>query len=85
MYCNIWLSVQTAYDNGQLSESFFAGFCDDVSVEIQRWPNFRRGVESWLAKYPQPATNLAIFAPVRAKASRDRATNAQARNLRIDS
>jgi hypothetical protein len=43
MYCNIWLSVQTAYNNGQISEDFHAGASQDVSIELQRWPNMRRG------------------------------------------
>lgn len=67
MYCNIWLSVQTAYDNGQISEDFYAGASEDVRIELQRWPNMRRGVELWLARYPQVA-GFAIFAPVRAPA-----------------
>lgn len=73
MYCNIWLSVQTAYDNGQISEFFYEAFSQDVSVELERWPNIRRGIELWSARYPKGA-NVAIFAPIRAKTRTAHAT-----------
>jgi len=53
MYCNIWLSAQTAYDNGQISEELYAGASKDVRIELERWPKMRRGVELWLARYPE--------------------------------
>ena len=42
MYCNIWLSVQTAYNNGQISEDFHAGASQDVSIELNH-PGFSGG------------------------------------------
>ena len=63
MYCNVWISAQFAYDNGQIDESIYAGAAKDVRVEINRWPHFRAGVDQWLSNYPENHHH-AIFQPV---------------------
>lgn len=60
LYCNIWYSAQSGYDNGEISEELYAGAAQDVLIEINRWPRFRDQVERWLENYPQVAEN-AIF------------------------
>jgi hypothetical protein len=60
MFCAVWMSVQAAYDNGQLEEWFYESVHDDVLVEMNRWPRFRWGVEKWLSNYPQNS-HLKIF------------------------
>ena len=71
MFCAVWLSVQAAYDNGQLEEWFYEAVLEDVSVELNRWSRFRWGVEKWLSNYPQNS-HLRIFqAAVTPQESRD--------------
>jgi hypothetical protein len=55
MYCNVWASIQTAYDNGQVDKAFFSGGMKDVQIEIDRWPNFCSAIERWLSNYPELA------------------------------
>jgi hypothetical protein len=62
MFCAVWMSVQTAHDHQQLADAFYEAGAEDVKVEIARWPNFRQGVEQWLANYPRTA-HYAIFRP----------------------
>ncbi len=62
MFCNIWASIQTAYDNGQVDEAFFAAGMKDVQIEIDRWPNFRSSIRRWLSNYPELA-HYEIFQP----------------------
>jgi hypothetical protein len=63
MFCNVWVSVQTAYDRGQIDEWLYAAGAKDVRIEIDRWPNFRSAVELWLSNYPENAHHE-IFRPV---------------------
>jgi hypothetical protein len=37
MCCNIWLMVQIAFDNGELSLDVYEAGVQDVQVEIERW------------------------------------------------
>jgi len=62
MFCNVWLSIQTAYDSGQIDENFYAAGAKDVQIEIDRWPNFRSAIERWLSNYPELA-HYEIFRP----------------------
>ena len=62
MFCAVWMSAQIAHDNQQLEDAFYEACASDVKVELARWPNFRRGVEQWLANYPETA-HLPIFRP----------------------
>ncbi len=62
MFCAVWMSVQIAHDNPQLEDAFYESCAEDVKVELDRWPNFRQGVEQWLANYPGTA-HYAIFRP----------------------
>ena len=62
MYCNVWASIQTAYDNGQIDPALYAGGAKDVQIEIDRWPNFRFAIEQWLSNYPELA-HYEIFRP----------------------
>ena len=64
LYCNIWLSTQTEYDRGQISEDLYKGAVADVQVEIDRWPRFKEFGELWLERYPQVGTGV-IFEPLR--------------------
>ncbi len=64
MYCNVWSTAQTAFDQGQLEAGFFASALKDVGVELRRWPNFRRSVERWPDNYPELG-EYEIFRPVR--------------------
>ena len=52
MFCNVWLSCQTAHDNALIDDELFQSALDDVSVELDRWPHFREAVERWLRNYP---------------------------------
>jgi len=60
MFCNVWYSVQAAYENGQIERDFYLAGCK--VVELDRWPPFRAGVEEWLTRCPEMAGN-AIFEP----------------------
>ncbi len=62
MFCAVWTSVQAAHDNDQIEDWLYDAACEDVSVELERWPRFRWGVEKWLANYPQNR-ELQIFQP----------------------
>jgi len=51
----VWLSIQLAYDKGQIVPEFYAAGARDVLIEIERWPNFPVAVQTWLANYPENA------------------------------
>jgi len=70
MFCAVWLSAQIAHDNHQLEDAVYAACAKDVVVELERWPNFRQGVEQWLANYPENA-HYPIFSPAVPEASRE--------------
>lgn len=63
-YCNVWVSIQAAYDNGMVDRTFFETGARDVQIELNRWPSFRPAVEEWLQNYPD-FTDLEIFAPLK--------------------
>ena len=52
MYCNIFLSTQTAYDSGQIDEALYKAVCGDVEIAIERWPNLRGAFKRWVETYP---------------------------------
>lgn len=62
MFCNVWYSIQSAYDNGQIDRAFYLAGCKDVEVELDRWQCFRPAVERWLTNYPEIA-QTPIFKP----------------------
>ena len=62
MFCNVWMSVQTAFDNGQVDENFYKAGAKDVHIEIDRFPNFGPAVETWLPNYPENFVHK-IFEP----------------------
>ncbi len=64
LYCNIWYSAQTDYDNGLIPEDLYRGAAEDVQVEIDRWPQFKEQAKLWLERYPQVGAS-AIFEPIR--------------------
>ena len=68
MFCNVWMSIQIAYDNDQVEQEFYAAGAKDLMVELDRWPNFRAGVQQWLDNYPENH-HMDIFQPA---LSRDR-------------
>jgi hypothetical protein len=70
MFCGVWLSAQIAHDNHQLEGAVYAACAKDVEIELERWPNFRAGVEQWLANYPENAHHR-IFRPAVREASRE--------------
>jgi hypothetical protein len=53
MFCNVWQSVQFAYDNNQIDRETFESGLQDVSIEMNRWPNFASAVEVWISNYPE--------------------------------
>lgn len=63
MFCNVWVSAQIAHDNNQIEDEIYAACAKDVSVELARWPTFRRAVEQWLSNYPEH-TDRPIFQPL---------------------
>jgi hypothetical protein len=63
MFCNVWLSVQIAYDNGQIEPELYAAGAKDVLVELDRWPNFRAAATQWIVNYPENH-HLDIFQPL---------------------
>ena len=70
MFCNVWMTVQVAYDNDQIDGEFYTAGVRDVLIEVDRWPNFRSAAERWLSNYPENK-HFAIFQPiVRAQDSR---------------
>jgi hypothetical protein len=70
MFCNVWMSIQIAYDNDQVEPEFYAAGAKDLEVELDRWPNFNVGVQKWLSNYPENH-HLDIFQPA-LKANRSR-------------
>jgi hypothetical protein len=70
MFCAVWVSAQIAHDNHQLEDAVYAACAKDVEVELDRWPNFRQGVEQWLANYPENA-HYPIFRPAVLEADRE--------------
>ena len=64
LYCNIWFSAQSEYDQGQISDDLYNGAAADVQVEIDRWPKFKEFGELWLERFPQVG-DAAIFDPLR--------------------
>ena len=65
MFCNVWGSVQLAYNTGQIEADFYAAGAKDVQVEIDRWPNFKAAIETWLDNYPE-FKDYDIFLPMEA-------------------
>ena len=63
MFCNVWISAQTAYDNDQLDRETYQACAKDVSIELDRWPNFRPALERWLSNYPEHK-NREIMQPI---------------------
>ena len=49
---NVWITVQNAYDNGQIERALFEGMIADVGVAHKRWPNLGIAVSKWLEEYP---------------------------------
>jgi hypothetical protein len=64
IYCNIWVSLQTAHDSGQVEDAFYAAGSKDVTVEINNSPNFRGAVEQYLRNYPK-FSDYRIFDPLK--------------------
>ena len=64
LYCNVWISAQTAYDSGQISKSLYEDAARDVEIELDRFPKLRVHIELWLERYPG-VSNSAIFRPLR--------------------
>ena len=52
-WANSWLICQSAYDNGLVDDGFFKTAKKDVSVEINRWRNFRPFLIRFLDNYPE--------------------------------
>ncbi len=52
MFCNVWVSVQAAYDNGQIDSTLYNACAQDVVVEMDKWPNFKVAAQRWLRNYP---------------------------------
>ena len=63
MFCNVWLSSQSAHNNGQLDDVLYSAAAKDVHVELERWPNFHIGATRWLENYPEQKVH-AIFQPI---------------------
>jgi hypothetical protein len=53
MFCNVWIAVQIAYDNGQVDKALYESGLTDVQVELRRWPNFKAAAAQWLDNYPE--------------------------------
>lgn len=64
LYCNIWISAQSAYDSGQIPASLYADAARDVEIELERFPKLREPIELWLVRYPA-VSDAAIFDPLR--------------------
>jgi len=60
---NIWYAVQTAYDNGQLTDEAFQAYRDDARHSLLRYPGvipyFRESIESTPSLH-----NAEIFQPI---------------------
>lgn len=67
LYCNIWISAQTAYDSGKISKMLYDDAAGDVHIELERWPKLRPQIEVWLERYPG-VSDSPIFAPLRESA-----------------
>jgi len=63
MFCNIWVSAQIAYDNDQIEKNVYKACARDVSIELERWRNFRPAVERWLNLYSE-YENVEIMQPI---------------------
>ena len=64
LYCNIWISAQSAYDSGQISRSLYEDAARDVEIELERFPKLREPIKIWLERYPN-VSDSAIFRPLR--------------------
>ena len=62
-FINIWYVVQTAYDNGQLSDDDFQAYLEDARHALRRYP---RAVPYYKASVePTPSLHdLEIFQPI---------------------
>ena len=69
MFCNVWISAQIAYDNDQLDLETYRACSKDVSIELNRWPNFRPALERWLSNYPEHR-DREIMQPIVASSSK---------------
>ena len=49
---NVWITVQNAFDNGQIERALFEGMIADVRVALKRWPNLGFAITKWLDEYP---------------------------------
>ena len=63
MVANIWVSIQIAFDQGQIDEQLFDSLKRDVSFTITRSPLTRTALLEWLSQYPE-AKQYSIFEPV---------------------
>jgi hypothetical protein len=64
LYCNVWISAQSAYDSGQIARTLYADAARDVQVELERWPKLREPINVWLERYPG-VSDTPIFRPLR--------------------
>ena len=55
MYCNIWVSVQTAFEQGQIDEELFNSLTKDPSIQLERYPILEEPIRRWLALFPEIA------------------------------
>jgi len=66
MFCNTWLMIQVAHDNGLLDKEFFTAAKRDVPFELERWPNVRPFVLTWLDRFPE-VKEYEMFSPLKEK------------------
>ena len=64
LYCNIWFTAQTAFESGQIDETVYNGAARDVHIELERFPQLRAQIQTWLERYPE-VSGAPIFDPAR--------------------
>ena len=52
MLANSWVAFQTAFDNGQITAGTYDAGLRDVSIAMERWPNFREFAVEAASYYP---------------------------------
>lgn len=61
---NIWVAVQSAYDQGVISQDILDSYARDVGLEIERYPAMKPRLMSVWRKYPVGA-EWPVFAALR--------------------
>ena len=63
LIAGIWFNVHASYSQGQIDETSYRVYCDDVTARLSQWPALKPYFRKVLERYPS-AKVQPIFAPV---------------------